>query len=132
MESTPPPPPRVDAHEFGPHENQVIGQAGKWIGYWSWIAILSGGLMAVGSLLNAEGRVGGLVMGAVYVFVGTYFRGAAAAMKDAVSTEGNDVAHLMTALDKLSSAFKVMVLLVFVGVVLGLVAAIVSGITVTP
>lgn len=117
-------PPTADAHEFGPHENDVIDRAGTWIGYWSWIAILSGVLLGIGALVS-EDPVGSVIMGTIYVIVGAYFRGAAASMKEVVTTAGSDVAHLMTALDKLAAAFKVMVLLVFIGVVLALVVALV-------
>ncbi len=123
MEATTPSP-QPSSHEFGPHENQIIGTAGKWIGYWSWIAIVSGALMIIGGILDPEDLIAGLIMGGVYIGVGVYFRGAASAMSDVVSTAGNDVQHLMTALDKLSSAFKVMVLLVFIGALMALVAGI--------
>ncbi|MDX1493816.1 MAG: hypothetical protein R3253_07155 [Longimicrobiales bacterium] len=125
MEATTPP--GASSHEFGPHENEVIGSAAKWIGYWSWIAIISGILMGLGGLVG-EDPIGGLIMGAIYVIVGAYFRGAAASMREVVSTAGNDVAHLMTALDKLAAAFKVMVLLVFIGVVLATVVAVVVAV----
>lgn len=115
--------PSADTHEFGPAENAVIGNAAKWIGYWSWIAIISGVISALGAFVS-EDPIGSVIMGAIYVIIGAYFRGAAASMDEVVSTAGNDVAHLMTALDKLSSAFKVMVLLVFIGVVLGLLVAV--------
>lgn len=121
MEATTPP--GASSHEFGPHENEVIRSAAKWIGYWSWIAIISGVLLGVGGLVG-EDPIGGLIMGTIYVIVGAYFRGAAGSMKEVVSTAGNDVAHLMTALDKLSAAFKVMVLLVFIGVVLATLVAV--------
>lgn len=124
MEATTPPP-QPSSHEFGPRENQIIGTAGKWIGYWSWIAIVSGVLMIIGGVLDSEDLIAGLIMGGVYIGVGVYFRGAASAMSDVVSTAGNDVQHLMTALDKLSSAFKVMVLLVFIGALMALVAGII-------
>lgn len=124
--TTPTPDPRP--HEFGPYENEVIGKAGKWIGYWSWIAILSGILLAIGGIFGSGDRLGGIIMGAVYVGIGAYFRGAAGAMQEVVTTAGNDVQHLMTALDRLSSAFKVMVLLVFIGVLLAVVAGIVVAV----
>lgn len=115
------------AHEFGARENEVIERAATWIGYWSWIAIISGVLSGLGGLVS-EDPVGSLIMGTIYVIVGAYFRGAATSMKEVVSTAGNDVDHLMTALDRLSSAFKVMVLLVFIGVVLALLVAIILAV----
>ena len=120
-------PPGAGAHEFGPYENEVIGKAGRWIGYWSWIAIVSGIAMMVGGIFAEGDLLGGLIMGTVYLFIGIYFRGSASAMKEVVETAGNDVQHLMTALDKLGSAFKVMVLLVFIGVILALIAGLVGA-----
>lgn len=123
-------PPTAASHEFGPSENAVIGRAATWIGYWSWIAILSGVLTGVGAFVSDD-PIGSVIMGTIYVIVGAYFRGAATSMKDVVSTAGNDVAHLMTALDRLSSAFKVMVLLVFIGVVLALLVAVLVGLSIS-
>ncbi len=119
--------PDAGSHEFGSRENEIIGRAATWIGYWSWIAILSGILSGLGGLVS-EDPIGSLIMGTIYVIVGAYFRGAATSMRDVVSTAGNDVDHLMTALDRLSSAFKVMVLLVFIGVVLALLVAIILAV----
>lgn len=126
MEATPHPS-GATPHEFGPRENEVIGKAGTWIGYWSWIAVISGVVLIIGGIFDATTRIGNFVMGAVYVVVGLYFRGSAQAMSEVVSTAGNDVPHLMSALDKLSSAFKVMVLLFIIGALTAVVAAVIIG-----
>lgn len=109
-------------YEFKSVENETIAKAAKWISFWSWVAILSGIVMGLGSVFSFNPV--GLVMAAVYVVVGVYYRGAASSMQSVVQTAGNDIAHLMTALEKLASAFKVMGILFIVGVVFGLLAGI--------
>lgn len=112
-------------YEFSTVENETIGKAATWIGFWSWVAIIVGLVSGIGSVVSFD--PGGIIMGVVYVVVGFYYRSAAASMRSVVETTGDDVAHLMTALDKLASAFKVMGVLVIIGVAAGLLAAILGG-----
>lgn len=82
---------------------------------------------AAGGLLTLPDGVGGLVFGTVYLIIGIYFRGAGPSLKSVVETEGNDVDHLLSALISLQSAFKVMVIVAAIGIILGSLAAIVAG-----
>lgn len=127
MEASPPPE-GLTSHEFGPRENEVIGDAARWIGFWSWIAILGGVIVGVGSLFTPDVDFGGVIFGLIYVMIGFFFRGSASSMRAVVDTSGADVAHLMDALDRLTAAFRIMVLLVAIGVALALVAMIAVGI----
>ena len=113
-------------YEFSPLENETIAKAAKWIGFWSWVAIVGGALIGVASAVSFD--LAGLIMAVVYVIIGLYYRGAATSMKSVVETAGNDIAHLMTALDKLASAFKIMGILFIIGIVLAVIAGMVGGI----
>lgn len=110
--------------EFGASENAVIERTARWVGLWGWIAVAAGILLLVGGLMTLdEGGVAQLVLGAVYILIGLYFRGAGKSLGRVVETTGNDVSHLMDALDRLTAAFRVQVILVVVGVILAVVAA---------
>lgn len=114
MESSTPP----AGYEFDATENETIARAARWIGFWSWIAILGGAFVAVVSFLDDQAGVGdvvgGLVVAAVYLAIGIYYRGATRAMRSVVETRGDDIAHLLTAVERLGSAHKVMGVLVIV------------------
>lgn len=113
-------------YEFGPREDAVIGRTARWVTWWGWIAIAAGILMIVGGLMSLHtGGVAQLIMGGVYILIGVFFRAAGKALGRVVETSGDDVAHLMEALGSLTSAFKVQVILVVVGVVLALATAVI-------
>lgn len=123
MEASSPP----DGYEFTPSQNEVLGSAARWVGYWAWFAIVGGALMCLGGLADLPAGIGNIVLGAVYVFVGLSFKGAAGSLKSVVTTTGNDLDHLMAAVEHLRAAFKVMVILMAVGIAAIIVAAIVLG-----
>ncbi len=107
-------------YEFSPAQNEILKKAATWTGLYAWIMIVAGGFMALGGLLSGEASaaIGSLVAAAIYFMIGLNFRGAASSMQAVVQTAGNDIDHLMTALDKLGSAFKVMGILFLLGVIL--------------
>lgn len=111
--------------EFGVRENDVIGGTGRWVTWWGWISMAAGVLLIAGGVSALrEGGISQLVLGGIYVLVGVYFRGAGRSLGRVVETTGDDVAHLMEALERLTSAFQVQVILVIVGVALVFVAGI--------
>ena len=115
-------------YEFGERENAVVGETATWVRYWSLIAIVGGVLMLIGGVFTlGSGGFVQLVLGAIYIFVGVTFKGSAAALRSVVETTGDDVGHLMTALDKLGTAFKVMVVAVAIGIALAVVAGVVAA-----
>ena len=107
-------------YEFGARENAVIAGAARWILIFAWFAILAGVLAAVVGILTMPAGTVNLAVGALFVVLGVWFRGTAHSFSTVVSTEGNDIAHLMDALENLGSAFLAMV--VFMAVALALVA----------
>lgn len=106
-------------HEFTPAQNEILQKAATWTGFFAWIMMVGAGLMAIGGLLSGEASsIGALIAAAIYFTIGFTFRGAAGSMKAVVQTTGNDIDHLMIAIDKLGSAFKVMGIVFLIGVVL--------------
>ena len=104
-------------YEFTPEQNEVLESAARWVGVFAWIMIASSIIMTIGGVLSAdEGSIGALIAAAVYFTVGMSFRGSASSMQEVVKTEGNDIPHLMAALDSLASAFQVMGILILIGV----------------
>ncbi len=113
-------------YEFTPAQNKTIERTATWATLVAWILMGSAGFMALGAVLTGEASaIGALIAAAIYFIIGLNFRDAAASMRAVADTAGNDIEHLMIALDKLGSALKVMGILFLVGVVL-FVMAIVS------
>ena len=117
------------SYEFGPAENETVGKAARWIGFWAWVSIGAGIVSGVAGFLGAESGdlIGGLITAAIYILIGVYFHSAAGSMRSVVTTSGNDIAHLMSALDRLASAFKVMGVLVIFMVAALLMLLVVAG-----
>ena len=107
------------AYEFNDAENTVLGRGARWVGILAWIMIASSGLMVLGSFLTGDTvAIAGLMVAPIYLIIGLNFRSAAASMKSVIETAGDDIAHLMEALEKLGSALMVMGVLFLLGVVM--------------
>jgi hypothetical protein len=102
-------PPRPQ-YEFQPHENAVLAKLATWAKFLAIVLYVQ----AVGAL------VGRNVLGAgIDLAIGLSFWGGAKSLQAVVETQGNDVTHLMTALDKLSTVFTFrIVLMAIAGVVI--------------
>lgn len=119
-------------YEFKRAEEVVVDGAAAWIGYYAWIAIFLGVLFAGLGVTRLPAGAAGVGLGIVYVLIGLYFRGAAVSMKSVVTTTGRDVQHLILALDSLTLAFKVQVVLSLAALAGGVVAALlIGGVTLT-
>jgi hypothetical protein len=117
----------ADGYEFKAAEESVIGETASWVGYYSWIALIVCALligMGVTSLPNGVGMLG---LGVVYLIIGLFFRGASSSMRDVVKTSGRDVPHLMVALDRLTLAFKVQVVLFLAALVGGIAGVVITS-----
>lgn len=105
-------------YEFSAAENQVLGKTAFWVTWWAWIAIIGGLITAVSGIFTMPGGIVSLVGGGISLLLGMYFRDSAKAMRNVVETAGNDITHLMMAMEKLGSAFKVYVIMFIIGMVL--------------
>ncbi len=112
-------------YEFSADQNVVLEKTALWIRLFAWIMMVSAALMALGGLLSGEaGSIVVLVLAAVYFMIGLTFRDASVSMNSVVDTQGNDIEHLMVALDKLGSALKTMAILVLIGVAISVAATV--------
>jgi hypothetical protein len=94
-------------YEFDHQQNMVIQQAAFWARLLGIFLIITG---CVG-LLNCN-----IITFALDLAVGIAFLGGASAFTAVVNTQGNDVMHLMQALDKIGRAFKIRVIVTFIAV----------------
>jgi hypothetical protein len=98
-------------YEFNGDENVSIDRAGTSASIWSVCAIVGAVLLGTLALLqffldNLRGAVLVLPLFLICAVAGWLYIGAGRALKQVVSTEGNDVELLMRALDRLSKAFR--------------------------
>lgn len=118
-------------YEFTSAQNVVIGKTAKWSKFWGWVVILTGVLYGAAALFTlGESIVAAiltLAIAAFYVFIGMYFKTAGSSLQSVVETSGNDISHLMTALDKLGSVFKITGILMLIGIVLGVAVVLLAG-----
>ncbi len=111
-------------YEFNDTENAIIDRAASRAKLWGIISTVLGGLQcfmscfAVASPMLATN----LPTGIVAIVVGITFMGVGNSLKQVVQTQGNDLMHMMQALDKMSSAFMVQIICAIVGFVLTAIA----------
>ena len=112
-------------HEFSSEQNEILQKAATWTSLFAWMMMASSGLMAIGGFLSGEATsIGALIAAAIYFTIGFTFRGAAKSMGKVVHTTGNDIDHLMDAVDRLGSAFRVMGIVFLLGAVASVVATV--------
>lgn len=116
----PPPggPPGGYDYEFNDVENAAISKAAFWVRLLAIFTIVTG----AAALLNCN-----VVAFAIDLAVGITLLGAATSLNMVVNTQGNDIQHMMVALGKLRSAFKIRVIVVLVALVLVVVAMVGLG-----
>ena len=122
-------------YEFTAAQNDIIRSAGSRTKIWGILTLCVGVLMALGGLLamfsgEAFGVVAGLIYGLlalITIFIGLNFVRAGNALGEVVTTEGNDISHLMDSLHNLGRAFLIQIVAAVVWLVilmLGILAAI--------
>jgi hypothetical protein len=106
------------SYEFSPSQNAILRRGALWSGLLAWFLMGSAVLLAITAILSAEAAsVGSVIAAAFYFIIGFNFRGAAASMRAVVETSGNDIDHLMSALEKLAGALQVMAIVFVLGVI---------------
>jgi hypothetical protein len=116
--------PSYGNYEFNDAENAIIDKVASRAKLWGIIATTVGALQCVSSCFTP--LKGDLLLnlptGIVGVVVGITFMGVGNSLKLVVTTQGNDLMHMMQALDKMSGAFMVQIIAAIVGFVLTLLA----------
>ncbi len=134
-------------YEFSEYENTIIARTAKFSRAWGIIAVILGVLLTIMMLLGAVGSVAmsgemddaaaaillpimAVVMLGPIAFVnlitGWYYLSSGRAFQEVVETEGNDVEHLMAALNKVAGAFKIEVIILIIAFLSGIVLQIAS------
>lgn len=97
-------------HEFTAEQNKVIKDLSQAMMIVAIAWFVYGGISLIVPFV-------GWVTGAILIAIGVYLWGAMKSMKSIVETEGNDIEHLMQAIDKLRSYFKTFAILTIIGIV---------------
>jgi hypothetical protein len=107
-------------YEFGDRENATVNRLAGRLTAAGIAQIVFGALSLLGNFIS--GIIGGIVgiPGAIaLVVIGALFVSAAGSFKQISRTQGNDMGHLMSAMDKLSSAALVQIIGFIAAIVLG-------------
>jgi hypothetical protein len=112
------------SYEFNDTENAIIDKAASRAKLWGIISTTIGGLQCLASCgaIASPGLATNLPTGIDAIVVGITFMGVGNSLKSVVQTQGNDLMHMMQALDKMGSAFMVQIVCAIIGVVLTAVA----------
>lgn len=107
-------------YEFNDAENSVIDKAAGRAKLWGIISTTIGALQVLGSCgAVAQPSLGTwLPTGIVAIVVGVTFIGVGNSLKNVVQTQGNDMMHMMQALQKMSTAFTIEIACAIIGFVL--------------
>lgn len=106
-------------YEFTVPQNAVIQKTATYAKVWGIFSIVLGAMQI---LMGLSGG-GFLLAGIVSIVIGTVFIGVASSLKAVVVTEGNDIDHMMDALQKLGNAFLIQVVATVAAVVVAMFAA---------
>jgi hypothetical protein len=107
------------SYEFNAVENGIIDKTASRAKLFGIISAVIGGLQVIascGMVANAS-LAAQLPTGIIALVVGVTFVGVGNALKSVVQTQGNDLMHLMQALQKLGSAFMIQIIAWVIGAV---------------
>jgi hypothetical protein len=122
--------PQYGNYEFNDYENSVIDKAASRMKLWGIISTVIGALQLIGScgmFMDAKYATN-LPAGIVAIVVGITFMGAGNSLKSVVTTQGNDLMHMMQAFQKMGTAFLIETICAVVGFVLTIVVLFVAAI----
>jgi hypothetical protein len=111
-------------YEFNDLENSIIGKTAGRAKLWGWIASVLGVFQLLGGACGSLGNAAAAMYvpaGIVMLIVGIAFIGVGNSLNNVVMTQGNDVGHMMQALQKIGNAFLIQSVTTIVFAVLGLV-----------
>jgi hypothetical protein len=97
-------------YEFNDMENSIIDKAAGRAKMWGWIACILGGLQFFGYSCGGFASPAlwmSVPMAVVLFVVGIVFIGVGNSLKSVVQTQGNDIMHMMQAIQKMGSAFLI-------------------------
>lgn len=109
------------SYEFNETENAVIDKTASRTKLWGWISTVLGALQMLGGTCGALASpttLAYLPSGVVMLIVGITFIGVGNSLSNVTRTQGNDLMHMMTALQKLGNAFLIQTITFIIMVVL--------------
>lgn len=118
--------PQYGNYEFNEYENSIIDKAASRAKLWGIISTVIGALELLGScgMFASPSLATYLPAGIVAIVVGVTFIGAGNSLKAVVTTQGNDMMHMMQALQKMSTAFIIEIVCAIVGFALAVLGVI--------
>lgn len=111
-------PVQYGGYEFNDAENAIIGKTASRAKLWGIISIVIGALYAMSSCFAfaSPSVLTNLPSGVIGIVVGIFFLGVGNALQNVVATQGNDIQHIMEALQKMGTAFMVQIITTLIGV----------------
>ncbi len=115
--------PAYGTYEFNETENAVIDKTAGRAKLWGIISTVVGVLQICFSCgaVSRPDMATYLPTGIIAIVVGLTFLGVGNSLKSVVQTQGNDMAHMMQAMDKISTAFLIQIICTIIGAVLAVV-----------
>jgi uncharacterized membrane protein YhaH (DUF805 family) len=130
-------------YEFNSMENMTISKLAGRVRWWGMFSVTIGGLALLGlvgggltigaAAMTQDGAVGGLIMAGtlvvaiplilIYIVTGSLYLGSGRALNSVVHTQGNDVEHMLQALQKMGKAFRIefwITLLAYIVMIVGI------------
>lgn len=108
------------SYEFNDFENSIIDKTAGRAKLWGIISSVIGALQLLascGMVANAS-LASYLPGGIIALVVGITFIGVGNSLKSVVQTQGNDMMHMMQAMQKLGNAFMIQIIATIIGIVL--------------
>lgn len=107
-------------YEFNEMENGIIAKTAGRAKTWGIIAIVIGSIEVLSgfAFFVSPGLLLNFITGIAQIVIGVTFLGVGNSLTQVVQTQGNDVEHMMGALNKLSSAFMIQIIMAIVQAVL--------------
>jgi hypothetical protein len=107
-------------YEFKPGENRIIGQLASKM-HFVGLFLLAMGLLVIAIGVVVVFHIGPIISGTLACVVGLWTQRASTSLQSVVQTEGNDMSHLMDALDDLRKLYSLQYWLLVLGMLLAMV-----------
>jgi hypothetical protein len=114
-------PTSTGSYEFSERQNQLISGLASYMGTLGIILLVIGAIqLLAGVAMIAKGGAVALIQGLLSLVVGGFTLKAAGAFRQIVSSTGNDIGYLMSALGTLRDLYRLQVIAVVAAVAAGL------------
>jgi hypothetical protein len=110
-------------YEFDASENEVISGLASAMRFVGVVFIVLGAINSLGGVVGGATLAAMITLGQgiLMIIIGAWLIGGAGSFRDVVTTEGNDISHMMAALRKLRSVFTLQAWVLGIVIILALV-----------